>query len=131
MIDNLAELHGAVHQYKSFLDMMEALRLQFDETGNAALFEHLVKGPIAILEERSGALGDCLLEPRAFLAENPKLHSDLRFFVCLSDAFIAAYYWSAERGQLLFFAQTAAGIVMNLRAVAAEIQDFSSQQEAA
>ena len=53
MIKNAMELKAALHQFGSFLDMLEALRLQLEETQIIALFEHFARGPIAILTERT------------------------------------------------------------------------------
>jgi hypothetical protein len=39
--------------------------------------------------------------------------------------------WNAERGQFSLFAQSAAGLILNLRAVTAEMRDLFPQQEAA
>ena len=131
MIGSMQEFRATLHSFGSFLDMLEALRLQAEELQSLELFAHLVKGTIAILEERAVDLRSCLQNPPSFLATSPKLHSDLRFFICLSDALLAAYRWSVEREQFPLFSQSATGLILNLRAVVAEMHDLFPQQEAA
>jgi hypothetical protein len=131
MIGNHQELQATLHSFGSFLDMLEALRLQAEETQSMALLAHLAKGPIALLEERAADLRACLENPPPFLAVSPKLYSGLRFCICLADALLAVYRWSAERDQFPLFAQSAAGLILNLHAVTAEMRDFFPQQEAA
>lgn len=131
MIGSTLELLSVLHQFGSFLDMLEALRLQVEETQNIALFEHLAKGPIAILTERTEDIRVCLQDPPPFLIGVPKLHTDLRFFVCLAETLLATHQWSMERGQFALFSQSAAGLVVNLRAVAVEMQNIPAQKEAA
>ncbi len=131
MIQNAQELQGALHQFGSFLDMLEALRLQVEETQNIAFFEHFARGPIAILAERIDDIRACLQDPPPFLIAVPKLHADLRFFACLAETLLATHQWSMERGQFALFSQSAAGLVLNLRAVAIEMHDIPAQKEAA
>src|SRR5690348_1203248 len=127
MIGSVQELQATLHQFGSFLDMLEALRLQAEETQSMDLFAHLAKGPVALLAERNDDIQICLQAPTQFLTSNPKLHADLRFFTCLADALLAAYQWSAERNQFALFSHSSAGLILNLRAVSAEMRDLSPQ----
>ena len=131
MIASVQELHAALHQFGSFLDMLDALRLQAEETQDVALFSHLAKGSLAMLEQRTADLRACLESLPPFLAANPRLQADLRLFACLTEALLAAYKWSAERSQFAFFSNSAPGLILNLRTISAEMVGLSPHQEAA
>ncbi|HLK57587.1 MAG TPA: hypothetical protein VKU00_13565 [Chthonomonadaceae bacterium] len=131
MIGSVQELRAALHQFGSFLDLLEALRLQAEEIQSVALFAHVTIGPISLLAERDADIQSCLRSAPNFLTANPKLHADLRFFACLAEALLASYQWSEERNQFPLFIHSAAGLSLNLRAVADEMRSLSPQKEAA
>src|SRR4051812_6367753 len=103
MICSVGELQASLHQFSSFLDMLEALRLQAEETESTALFTHASKGPMSLLGERTADIRDFLQSQPNFLSASQNLLTDLTFFACLAEALIAAYRWSADRGQFVLY----------------------------
>lgn len=131
MIEGIEELQAMLFQFGSWLDMVDALRLQAEETRDTALFDHLTKGPFALLAERSAEIHTCLQMAPSFLTSSRQLYEDVQLFTCLADALLAVYHWSQERNAFALYAQSAMGLTLNLRTVIAEIAAISSQREAA
>jgi len=71
MISNATELNVVLHQLSSFADMLEALRLDAESSGEWALFSHLSKGYFIKIHD----LND---EIRAYLQEQDLVSGDAK-----------------------------------------------------